>query len=109
MNECEQADICAVGTYCKNTEGAYTCEKCDRACEQGCTDHNRLSCVACANGYEMKEDEGCMDVDQCANGEVTCKNGQVCVNTDGDDMCQGGCSKSLNVCLLFETSTLCTS
>lgn len=78
-----------VGTYCENTEGSYTCQYCHAACQDGCTGSGPEACVACGNGYEMKENTGCVDVDQCALGLIKCGHSQLCVNRDGPDACEG--------------------
>ena len=92
INECEgELNPCATGTYCKNTEGSHECVSCHLSCEasQGCTGEGQAQCSACAPGWQMEEGAGCVDVDECAGNKVQCKHGEVCVNKDGPDSCEG--------------------
>ena len=87
VNECEQEGICSVGTHCRNTEGSHVCDPCHSSCDGGCTGDGPAACTGCAKGYEMKEGEGCVDVDECLT--MKCPHGEVCVNKDGNDGCEG--------------------
>ena len=37
------------------------------------------------------EGEGCVDVDECRTNQIKCPHGQVCVNKEGHDGCEGEC------------------
>jgi len=106
IDECALGDHnCAVGSYCVNNEGAYSCEPCNVACSGGCTDGNHTSCVECAAGYKKDSgwlvDGGCVDVDQCVEVPITCPSGQVCVNKPGPDSCEP-CPKNCESCVSTE-------
>lgn len=88
VNECDEENICQVGTYCKNTEGSYECQSCHVSCDGGCIAEGPASCKQCTKGYKWS-DEGCVDVNECVENKITCPRGHVCVNEDGPDSCQG--------------------
>ena len=87
INECEAEHNCGIGTYCLNNEGAYSCEQCNAACSGGCTNGEPNTCAECANGYKAT-DEGCVDIDECTEKNLTCLLGQTCVNKPGPDSCE---------------------
>lgn len=63
MDECAEAskdarEICRKNEFCVNTEGAFQCVKCDKACSS-CTGDGPDTCVECAQGY-VKNGNVCM-------------------------------------------------
>jgi len=100
INECEaESNPCATGTYCQNKEGSYECVPCHSACEstQGCTGEGSAQCAACAEGWQMEEGSGCVDVDECESKKIQCSHGEVCVNQYGPDSCLA-CHESCKEC-----------
>lgn len=87
INECDSENDCTIGTYCVNKEGSHSCEECNIACSGGCTNGDTTTCVECASGYK-RSDEGCIDVDECNEKNITCPLGQACVNKPGRDTCE---------------------
>jgi len=107
VNECEGEHNCDVGTYCSNHQGSYTCDACNVACSGGCTDGTPNTCVECAPGYKMSnnwvETNGCVDVNQCEEENMTCAHGEVCVNKPGLDACEA-CDDTCQSCVSPEPS-----
>lgn len=100
INECQQADICSPGTYCVNKEGHHECASCHASCSptEGCFGEGPAQCKGCAPGWEMGEEGGCVDVDECVKNDIKCKSGEVCVNKEGGDSCEA-CYPSCNECV----------
>ncbi|XP_065066902.1 cysteine-rich with EGF-like domain protein 2-A isoform X2 [Rhopilema esculentum] len=71
--------------YCKNTEGGFECESCDKSCQK-CIGPGESSCVKCRNGFEMVEGS-CKDVDECLTKNACNKQTEQCENTDGSYKC----------------------
>lgn len=64
VNECLMVGICGTDAMCRNLPGSYVCE--------------------CAQGF-LATSNGCVDLDECAEGLVTCPSGDAaeCHNTRG--------------------------
>jgi hypothetical protein len=91
-DECPDTDLCDPNpcsslSTCVFAEGAALC----RICEAGYAgDPN--DCVACPAGYEGdgQGGDGCLDIDECAQGDGPCYPGVTCTNTEGAFGC-GAC------------------
>ena len=61
MNECDAEDSpCGDDEFCTNTEGSYSCTKCDKSCSM-CTGPGADKCTACApKYYKNQEGRNCM-------------------------------------------------
>lgn len=46
-------------------------------------------CEACKEGWEIDEDKGCIDLNECLLEETPCKRNDFCVNTEGSYSCIG--------------------
>ncbi len=57
---------CSGNRFCVNTEGAYRCVKCDKACD-GCDADGPDSCSECAEGYTRQRDTGVCITEQAAS------------------------------------------
>jgi len=88
-NECKEEDICKEGTFCFNTKGSFRCEDCDPACDGGCTNTGRLSCINCNPGWKLREEEGkgCYDINECETPNI-CAVGTHCLNNEGSYKCE---------------------
>eukprot|EP00038_Savillea_parva_P011789 m.200117 g.200117 ORF g.200117 m.200117 type:complete len:418 (+) comp20960_c0_seq1:77-1330(+) len=96
---CVDVDECAAGNFncsergvfCSNTDGSYTCEKCDPAChpDDGCVGPGPLKCVdnSCADGYQHTEESGCIDINECNDETKQCSDTAFCTNTPGSFHC----------------------
>ena len=58
----------APGTLCVNEPGGFSCD--------------------CAPGFEPDDELGCVDIDECAGGEIDCGDGAECVNAQGTWACR---------------------
>lgn len=60
VDECIESnnEICGQNTFCVNTEGAYFCYECDRACN-GCHGDGPDMCLKCAKGYKADASGTC--------------------------------------------------
>ena len=68
IDECQEPNICGDNSICNNLNGSYDCK--------------------CINGYEMnQEDEECIDIDECKNGDNGCSANSDCRNNDGSYTC----------------------
>ena len=47
------------------------------------------SCVACNEGWSMDTEHGCLDIDECVEGQATCAKNTFCVNNGGSYSCLG--------------------
>jgi len=105
-NECDEEDTCEAGQYCVNNPGSYVCEDCDDSCAGNCTGNGPKGCIECAKGYDKSDEEGCKDVDECAENATLCENGKFCDNTPGSHVCRV-CHSACETCI-GEGSQGCT-
>ncbi|KAM3926907.1 protein disulfide isomerase CRELD2 [Leptodactylus fuscus] len=92
-DSCVDVDECAAETfqceenqYCLNTEGSFSCERCDKSCA-GCSGEGPDKCKDCTTGYIL-EDDKCTDVNECDSAEKVClRDNENCVNTPGSYTC----------------------
>ncbi|XP_070193331.1 cysteine-rich with EGF-like domain protein 2 isoform X2 [Littorina saxatilis] len=102
INECSD-DPCKENEYCSNTQGSYSCLRCNVACN-GCAGPGADKCAECNDGYLQKDME-CLDIDECTSdgheGRCTLE-GQKCINTAGSFkcICQAGFVKDGDGCKL---------
>ncbi|XP_020907281.1 cysteine-rich with EGF-like domain protein 2 [Exaiptasia diaphana] len=108
VDECKDADKCGEGEYCVNTPGSFDCEACHESCEGNCTSSGAKGCIACKTGYNMTEDEGCKDYDECAadTSNSLCDSGTYCRNTPGSHQC-AACHHTCESCI-GEGDSSCT-
>uniref|UniRef100_A0A914DWQ0 protein disulfide-isomerase n=1 Tax=Acrobeloides nanus TaxID=290746 RepID=A0A914DWQ0_9BILA len=86
-----------VGVMCSNCDAHFfarennatfiECEECFDGCASGCTSAGPKGCRACRSGYVMDTDEGCKDVDECADDNKCIKEHEECVNLVGSFRC----------------------
>ncbi|XP_077120986.1 protein disulfide isomerase CRELD2 isoform X2 [Ranitomeya variabilis] len=87
VDECAtEQPPCKENQYCLNTEGSFSCKRCDNSCA-GCTGEGPETCKACATGYVLEADK-CSDVDECSTEQPPCKENQYCLNTEGSFSCK---------------------
>ena len=67
--------------------GSFECKPCHKSCSNGCNGSDASQCNECADGYNMSDDNECIDVNQCIEN-ISCAAGQTCVNKDGPDNCE---------------------
>lgn len=73
-------------------ETKLLCSICHVACggDGGCTAAGPKGCRVCRAGWSMQPElGGCVDVDECANGQHRCRQNQFCVNNEGSFTCLG--------------------
>lgn len=97
-NECDEEDKCEAGKYCVNNPGSYKCKACDDSCEGNCTGEGPKGCTECAKGYVETDEEGCKDVDECAENSTICENGKFCDNSPGSYACRV-CNSACETCI----------
>ncbi len=68
LDECAESRPCAGNKFCVNTEGAFECVRCDRACD-GCRGDGPDSCIKCAEGY-LKNKEGTACISEETAGRI---------------------------------------
>ncbi|XP_063783200.1 protein disulfide isomerase CRELD2 [Pseudophryne corroboree] len=94
---------CKEDQYCSNTEGSFSCKKCDESCS-GCSGEGADKCTDCTAGYVLQDDK-CTDINECENSENVCTSeNEDCLNTRGSYKCvcaegfeekDGNCVESL--------------
>ncbi|XP_068758631.1 cysteine-rich with EGF-like domain protein 2 isoform X2 [Montipora capricornis] len=97
-NECDEEDKCEAGKYCVNNPGSYKCKACDDSCEGNCTGEGPKGCTECAKGFVETDEEGCKDVDECAENSTICENGKFCDNSPGSYACRV-CDSACETCI----------
>ncbi|KAG9490094.1 hypothetical protein GDO78_005797 [Eleutherodactylus coqui] len=87
VDECAaEKPPCTEDQYCLNTEGSFSCKRCDESCA-GCSDEGPHKCKDCAAGYVYEEDK-CTDLNECDTSEAVCvRDNEICVNTSGSYIC----------------------
>lgn len=95
----DSCGACSIGHYTSYQDGAkLLCSKCHKSCSDHCTGPGPRGCAACAVGYLMDVDHGCLDVDECVSGnEHKCNKDQFCANTEGSYKCTA-CDKACQGC-----------
>ncbi|XP_075713327.1 protein disulfide isomerase CRELD2 [Rhinoderma darwinii] len=90
VDECAAEKLpCKENQYCLNTEGSFSCIRCDESCA-GCSSEGPGKCEDCATGYFL-EDEKCTDINECENSEEACvRDNEDCLNTPGSYKCVCG-------------------
>jgi len=70
-------------------EDTKTCEECSTLCKsQNCTAPGPQGCVECRMGYEMVEETGCTDINECQREGMGCGDPlEECVNSAGSYEC----------------------
>ena len=69
IDECQDPEICGDNAVCINFNGWYDCK--------------------CIPGYEINlDDEECIDINECANGENKCSDNADCNNTPCSYTCK---------------------
>lgn len=86
---CADIDECALGinnciegTQCANTDGSYTC-----ICPNPMMWDGFGACV-CPMGFVADPVEGCVDIDECGDGNGPCSDSATCVNSAGGFDCE---------------------
>ncbi|KAL5256426.1 hypothetical protein ACHWQZ_G011606 [Mnemiopsis leidyi] len=82
------------GTLCDSCRDRYVrvgedCEECSKLCKsQKCTAPGPKGCVECRMGYEMLEETGCTDINECEREGMGCGDPlENCVNSAGSYEC----------------------
>lgn len=96
------------GTLCEDCKAKFvrvddTCEECSKLCKSGCTAPGPKGCMECKKGYEMHEETGCVDIDECSRdgcGDPL----EDCLNSPGtyECICKTGYHKVQGQCQLEE-------
>ncbi|XP_031570550.1 cysteine-rich with EGF-like domain protein 2 isoform X2 [Actinia tenebrosa] len=100
VDECQDADKCNEGELCVNTPGSFSCDACHESCDGACTSAGPKGCKVCKSGYNITEDEGCKDIDECAEDKSSslCSSGTYCKNTPGSYECES-CNEACETCI----------
>lgn len=80
----ELCDECDEGYY--DAFGNISCKACHDTCDLSCTDGTNKGCDKCKEGYVDKQDEGCVDIDECEDPKI-CADGKFCINKRGHHTC----------------------
>jgi len=90
---------------CKNkfVKVEDTCEECSSVCEGQCVAPGPAGCIACVKGYELTDDIGCTDINECERegcGDPL----EDCVNSEGsyECVCKTGYTRLAGKCQLEE-------
>jgi len=73
------------------------CSACHKACLGGCNGAGAKNCAACKEGWEIDDEKGCIDLNECLMDDSPCKKNEFCVNTEGSYSCIV-CDKSCDGC-----------
>merc|ERR1712176_40402 len=89
-----QCNLGYKGTICDTCSDRYVrvgeiCEECSTLCKsQNCTAPGPKGCVECRMGYEMLEETGCTDINECEREGMGCGDPlEDCVNSAGSYEC----------------------
>ncbi|XP_015510300.1 cysteine-rich with EGF-like domain protein 2 [Neodiprion pinetum] len=79
-------------------EVKFLCTKCHLACDGNCTEGGPKACQKCNQGWEMIEEKGCIDINEClVSGKKACVGNKFCVNKEGSFDCLD-CDKACDGC-----------
>ncbi|XP_073229092.1 cysteine-rich with EGF-like domain protein 2 isoform X1 [Porites lutea] len=74
------------------------CTACHESCAESCSGSSPKDCEKCKEGWDMTEDEGCKDKNECEE-EDKCTEGKYCINNPGSyrceechESCEGNCT-----------------
>ncbi|XP_075064984.1 protein disulfide isomerase CRELD2 [Mixophyes fleayi] len=86
-NECAaEKSPCKENQYCLNSEGSFSCHKCDESCS-GCSGEGADKCTECSTGFVLQDDK-CTDINECDNSETVCtSDNEDCLNIPGSYKC----------------------
>lgn len=80
---------CASGYYeSYKDEETLLCSACHASCDGSCRGAGPKNCEICASGWQMIEDKGCLDINECLKTDI-CFGNQFCVNKEGEYSCLG--------------------
>ncbi|KAG8142806.1 putative Cysteine-rich with EGF-like domain protein [Naja naja] len=78
---------CSDGFYNSYKNDTHSvCTACHDSCKT-CTGATNKDCKDCKEGW-LRNEEACVDVDECAVEESPCNSDQYCLNTDGSFSCR---------------------
>lgn len=80
IDECEEKfhNCNPVTQICVNTQGSFECQNRHRAPTQ----------ASCPVGFQLDSDsQTCVDINECADGQFRCTQGEECINTQGSFQC----------------------
>ncbi|CAH1782739.1 unnamed protein product [Owenia fusiformis] len=90
---------CKDGFFEQEKNDTYIqCTACHASCANTCWEEGPKGCDECAKGWEANEEEGCQDIDECADATPPCKEDEFCTNTAGSYNCSK-CNKACDNCL----------
>ncbi|XP_044279439.1 protein disulfide isomerase CRELD2 [Varanus komodoensis] len=97
---------CSDGYYSSHRNDTHSvCTACHDSCKT-CTGATNTDCKDCKEGW-TKNEEACVDVDECAVEDSPCRSDQYCLNTEGSFSCKA-CDRSCLGCT-GEGSSKCKS
>ncbi|XP_071806272.1 cysteine-rich with EGF-like domain protein 2 [Asterias amurensis] len=84
----ELCDVCKNGFFTEMTNETHTvCTGCDESCASTCTHGGPTGCKKCKGGYNLVEEKGCQDIDECNQDHPPCESSQFCDNSPGSFKC----------------------
>ncbi|XP_053572603.1 protein disulfide isomerase CRELD2 [Bombina bombina] len=87
---------CADGYYSSERNDTHSvCTECHAACKT-CEGPSNEDCKDCKDGW-VKEEDTCVDINECAAEESPCKENKYCLNTEGSYSCKA-CDHSCSGC-----------
>ncbi|XP_025422381.1 cysteine-rich with EGF-like domain protein 2 isoform X2 [Sipha flava] len=93
----DNCDRCAKNYFTTVNNDTLICRKCHKSCKDGCIESGPKGCNDCKDGWVyMGEDKGCIDIDECLEGDV-CTSQEFCINNEGSYSCLS-CDQSCKDC-----------
>ncbi|XP_038067191.1 protein disulfide isomerase Creld2-like [Patiria miniata] len=95
----ELCDVCKNGFFTEMSNETHTvCTACDDSCAATCTKGGPTGCKKCKGGYNMVEEKGCQDIDECNQEKPPCQSSEFCQNSPGSYKCVE-CNMACDQCI----------
>lgn len=82
----------------KDDDSKLTCKACHQSCDDSCSGATPKDCEKCKKGWQMIDDEGCQDINEC-DEQDKCEAREYCLNNPGSykcktchNSCEGNCT-----------------